>query len=108
MMVQIMTEEDLNWSTSPAIMTQTIISAKEFLEAELARYDTWESIRSDELHEQLGKLASRTIGSALSSLKEKGLVKRYPDLMDARRGLYTLTEGFASRLKARMEAHIAP
>ena len=41
-MLQIMAEENLNWSTSPAIMTQTIQTAKEFLDAELAKYDTLE------------------------------------------------------------------
>ena len=40
-MVQIMAEENLNWSTSPAVMTQTILTAKEFLDAELAKYETW-------------------------------------------------------------------
>lgn len=31
-MLRIMAEENLNWSTSPAVMTQTILTAKEFLE----------------------------------------------------------------------------
>ena len=39
-MLQIMAEENLNWSTSPAIMTQTILTAKEFLDGELAKYET--------------------------------------------------------------------
>lgn len=41
LMLQIMAEENLDWSTSPAIMTQTILTAKEFLDAELAKYKTW-------------------------------------------------------------------
>jgi ParB-like chromosome segregation protein Spo0J len=41
-MVKIMAEENLNWSTSPAIMTQTILTAKEFLDNELAKCD-WSS-----------------------------------------------------------------
>ena len=43
LMLQIMAEENLDWSTSPAIMTQTILTAKEFLDTELAKYKTWES-----------------------------------------------------------------
>ncbi len=35
-MIQIMAEENLNWSTSPAVMTQTILVAKEFLENYIA------------------------------------------------------------------------
>lgn len=44
--LQIMAEENLNWSTSPAVMTQTILTAKEYLDAELAKYETWEDVRS--------------------------------------------------------------
>ena len=68
MMVQIMAEENLNWSTSPAIMTQIIISAKEFLEAELAKYDTWESIRSDDFFRAIGI----EDGQAFAELKHPG------------------------------------
>ncbi len=39
-MIQIMAEENLNWSTSPAVMVQTILVAKEFLDGELAKYET--------------------------------------------------------------------
>ncbi len=38
-MLQIMAEENLNWSTSPAITTQTVSTVKEFLDAELAKCD---------------------------------------------------------------------
>lgn len=37
-MVKIMAEENLNWNTSPAVMTQTILAAKEFLEKVIADY----------------------------------------------------------------------
>ena len=37
-MLQIMAEENLNWSTSPKVMTQTILAAKEFLDNELKKY----------------------------------------------------------------------
>ena len=48
-MVKIMAEENLNWSTSPAVMTQTILTAKEFLDAELAKYETFKDFRSGEI-----------------------------------------------------------
>lgn len=40
-MIKIMAEENLNWSTSPTVMVQTILVAKEFLDAELAKYKTF-------------------------------------------------------------------
>jgi len=36
-----MAEENLNWSTAPAIMVQTILTAKEYLDAELQKYEEW-------------------------------------------------------------------
>lgn len=39
-MVQIMAEENLDWSTSPAVINETVLAAKEFLDAELAKYET--------------------------------------------------------------------
>ena len=47
LMLQIMAEENLAWSTSPAIMTQTILTAKEFLDTELAKYKTWQELPGD-------------------------------------------------------------
>jgi ParB/RepB/Spo0J family partition protein len=41
-MIQIMAEENLDWSTSPAVMIQTIISAKEFIDGEISKYKTWD------------------------------------------------------------------
>lgn len=43
-MVRIMAEENLNWSTSPAVLIQTIQTAKEFLDAELAKADSLECL----------------------------------------------------------------
>ena len=34
-----MTEENLNWSTSPAVTTQTVLAAKKFLDKKLAKYE---------------------------------------------------------------------
>lgn len=45
-MLKIMAEENLDWSTSPAVMTQTILTTKEFLDTELAKYETWKDFRS--------------------------------------------------------------
>lgn len=43
LLLQIMAEENLNWSTSTAVMTQTIFVAKEFLDAELQKYKNWDT-----------------------------------------------------------------
>lgn len=32
-----MAEENLDWSTSPAVTTETVLAAKEFLDAELTK-----------------------------------------------------------------------
>ncbi len=47
-MVQIMAEENLNWSTAPAVMVQTIASTKEFLDRELRKYKSWEQATNEE------------------------------------------------------------
>ena len=41
-MLQIMAEENLNWSTAPIVMTQTVLAAKEFIDAELMKYDSYD------------------------------------------------------------------
>lgn len=67
-MVKIMAEENLNWSTSPAVMTQTILVAKEFLDAELAKYETWEKVPGDfakniiETKESFNKIKAHGVG----------------------------------------------
>jgi hypothetical protein len=43
LMLKIMAEENLNWTTSPAVVNETVLAAKEFLDAELAKYETWET-----------------------------------------------------------------
>jgi hypothetical protein len=65
-----MAEENLNWSTSPAVMTQTILTAKEFLDKELAKYDTWEAFRSGETSRAI--LGIKT-GQEFSALKKNGV-----------------------------------
>jgi ParB-like chromosome segregation protein Spo0J len=39
-MVKIMAEENLDWATSPAVVIETVLAAKKFLDAELAKYDS--------------------------------------------------------------------
>ena len=64
------------------------------------------SVRSDELYGLLRE-CNKTIYHALNSLREKGLVRKIPDLTDMRRSFYVLSEELASRLKARMETPVA-
>jgi hypothetical protein len=68
-MLTVMAEENLNWSTSPAVMTQTIRTAKEFLDAELAKYNTWEEIRSEDFFRTIGI----SNGQAFAKLKGTGV-----------------------------------
>jgi len=42
LMVKIMAEENLNWSTSPAVVNETVLAAKEFLDSELAKYENFD------------------------------------------------------------------
>ena len=37
-----MAEENLNWSTNPAIMTQTVLAAKEYLDGELGKCESYD------------------------------------------------------------------
>lgn len=46
-MIRIMAEENLEWLTSPKVIYQTVITVKEFLDGELAKYKTWEESRSN-------------------------------------------------------------
>lgn len=41
MMIKIMAEENLNWSTTPAVINESIRATKAFLDAELQKYDDW-------------------------------------------------------------------
>jgi len=44
LMVKIMAEENLNWTTSPTVVNETVLAAKEFLDGELAKYETWNNV----------------------------------------------------------------
>lgn len=41
MMIKIMAEENLNWTTHPAVINETVRAAKAFLDAELQKYEDW-------------------------------------------------------------------
>lgn len=43
-MLKIMANENLEWSSSPAVMNETVLATKEFLDAELAKYESWEDL----------------------------------------------------------------
>lgn len=45
-MVKIMAEENLNWTTTPAVINETVLAAKEFLDGELAKAETWAKLKS--------------------------------------------------------------
>ena len=45
-MIQIMAEENLDWSTSPGVILATVQVAKEYLDGELAKYETYEEFVS--------------------------------------------------------------
>ena len=46
-MIQIMAEENLNWSTAPTVMVQTIQAAKDFIDDELAKYEKFEDMTEE-------------------------------------------------------------
>lgn len=75
LMLQIMAEENLAWSTSPAIMTQTILTAKEFLDAELSKYETWEDFRNGGIATTLFQNAGSFSRTKKDGVGRKTLVK---------------------------------
>ena len=45
-MIRIMANENLDdWKTTPAIYTETVLVAKEYLDGELAKYESWEELQ---------------------------------------------------------------
>jgi hypothetical protein len=47
-MLRVMANENMDeWKASPAVINETVLAAKEFIDAELAKYETWEEARSD-------------------------------------------------------------
>jgi hypothetical protein len=46
-MVRIMAEENIEWNTSPAVINETVLAVKKFLDEELAKCETWEGFSSD-------------------------------------------------------------
>lgn len=45
-MLRIMANENMDeWRSSPAVINETVFAAKEFIDSELAKYETWEAYR---------------------------------------------------------------
>ena len=65
-MIQIMAEENLDWSTSPAVTTQTVQTAKEYLDTELAKMDTLSDL-------DLIFLSGLKTENEFASLKKRGV-----------------------------------
>lgn len=49
MMLRNMANENLEWSPTPASINETIHSVRDFLNAELAKYETWKEAKSDKV-----------------------------------------------------------
>lgn len=66
MMIKIMANENLDdWSLRPAVINETVLVAKEFLNRELAKYETWEA---------LGKFNRRLIDKFnFNKIKQQGV-----------------------------------
>lgn len=43
-MIRIMAEENFNWQSSPAVINETVLAVKTFLDAEIAKYDDWSHV----------------------------------------------------------------
>jgi len=42
-MLRIMANENMaEWSANPAVMTETVLAARDFIDGELAKYEAWE------------------------------------------------------------------
>ena len=52
-MVKIMAEENLQWMTSPAVINETVLATKTFLDTELAKYKTWEDAKKSPIFGRL-------------------------------------------------------
>ena len=72
-MLQIMAEENLNWSTSPAVATETVLAAKEFLDSELAKYENWDS--TDKFINSLGIENQAALGAAKKGIGRDVILK---------------------------------
>ena len=64
-MVKIMAEENLNWTTSPAVVNETVLAAKEFLDGELTKSESFGT-----LNESIKRLTDK---HNYDKLKETGV-----------------------------------
>lgn len=69
-MLKVMAEENLNWTVAPAVLVQTVDATKKFLDAELAKYDTWAEIRLAQTGQAILGVDS---GQAFAALKGAGV-----------------------------------
>ncbi len=65
-MLKIMAEENLEWSTSPAVINETVLATKKFLDVELAKYKTLAEL----------KLADKSIGQLFKNQQSFANAKR--------------------------------
>lgn len=70
LMVQIMAEENHEWSQTPAMINQTVDAVKKYLDGELGKYETWEQIRSDK---SIRTTLSIENGQSFAKLKGMGV-----------------------------------
>jgi ParB-like chromosome segregation protein Spo0J len=72
MMLRNMANENLEWSPTPASINETIHSVRDFLNAELAKYETWENCQSSKSY--LIKLLDRNLSQGkFKDLKDNGV-----------------------------------
>jgi len=70
-LIRIMANENMaTWKTSPAVLNETVLAVKTYLDTELAKYETWEELCSDNLIRTNLGIDS---GHAFSKLKDKGV-----------------------------------
>ena len=76
-MLRIMAEENIEWSTSPAVINETVLAVKMFLDGELAKYETWEEFRSNKsirpiikAEPEFRNIKSKGVGKTLIKISE--------------------------------------
>jgi hypothetical protein len=70
-MIKIMANENLeDWRLKPSVYNETILSAKEFLDKELARFDDWETLCGEKISAQQLNCHN---AKAFAKLKEQGI-----------------------------------
>jgi hypothetical protein len=73
-MIRIMAAENLAWLTTPAVINQTVISVKKFLDSELAKYETLEELKMTDKF--IGQLFENQKAFANAKREDHGFVGR--------------------------------